>query len=172
MALAKFLHSNTKKRPYLVKTGVAIVKGDLLYADFADDNRVKPAGSLTWNSSLLQTQTDFALRFVGVAEQDYTGTTFTTTPAEYGLQTGEIMVLEDGVFEMDCASATFRSGTLVGPAKQSGNLLEPQKVVQTGTEVSSIGRVYQAQLTAGTRVKFSIHPNMAQITSAADTGSS
>lgn len=172
MAIAKYLHSGTKLTPYLLKSGTAVVKGDLLYADFADDNRVKPAGSLTWNSTLLQTQTDFALRFVGVSDQDYDGTTFTTAPNAYGLQTGEVMVREDGVFEMDCASATFRSRTLVGPAKQSGNLLEPQKVVQTGTEVSSIGRVYQAQLTAGTRVKFSIHPNMAQITTAADTGSS
>jgi len=167
-----YLHSNTKKRPYLMKSGTAIAKGDLLFADFADDNRVKPAGSLTWNSTLLQTQTDFALRFVGVADQVYDGTTYTTAPNAYGLQRGEVMVLEDGVFEATCASATFRSGTLVGPAKQSGNLLEPQKVVQTGTEVSSIGRVYQAKLTADTTIKFSIHPNLATITTAADTGSS
>lgn len=170
--MATYLEQNTKKRPYLVKSGVSITKGDMLYADFSDDNRVKPASSLAWNSTLAQTQTDFALRFVGIADQDYSGTTFTTTPTEYGLQRGEIMVLEDGVFEDNCASATFRCGTLIGPAKQSGNALEASKVVQTATEVTSIGRVWQAQHTAGTTVKFSIHPNMAQITSAADTGSS
>lgn len=143
-----------------------------MYADFADDNRVKPASSLAWNSTLATTQADFALRFVGVADESYDGTAFTTTPSAYGLQRGEIMILEDGVFEDDCASATFRCGTLIGPAKQSGNALEANKVVQTLTEVASIGRVWQAQHTAGTTVKFSIHPNMAQITSAADTGSS
>lgn len=171
--MATYLSQNTKKRPYLVTSGTAIAKGDLLYANFANDNRVLPASSLAWNSSLAQTQTDFALRFVGVADEAYSGTTYTGEgPSEYGLQRGEIMVLEDGVFEDDCASATFRCGTLVGPAKQSGNALEANKVVQTGTEVTSIGRVWQAKHTADTTVKFSIHPNMAQITSAADTGSS
>ena len=81
------------------------------------------------------------------------------------------MVAQGGVWEMDCASSsTFYPGTLVGPAKQAGNALESQKVVQTSTEVTSIGRVYQ-KVVSGDRVKFEIYPNLAAITTAADAGS-
>lgn len=169
--MAVYLHGDKKQRPYPVDSGTAIVKGDLLYCDQADGYAVKPAGSFTWNSSLSQTQTDFALRFAGIADQDYSGATFSTAPSEYGLQRGEIMVNQGGVYEEDCASSSnFNPGTLLGPAKQSGNLLESSKVVQTSTEVTSIARVWQ-KCTFSSTVKLEIYPNLACITTAADTGS-
>lgn len=60
-----------------------------------------------------------------------------------------------GVFEFDCASATFEVGDLVGCAKQSGNALEDQKVVAVASEALAIGRVTQRG-TSITRVKIQI----------------
>lgn len=169
--MAVYLHGDKKQRPYPVDSGTAIAKGDWLYCDASDGFAVKPAGSFTWNSSLAQTQTDFALRFAGIADQDYDGATFSTAPSQYGLQRGEIMVNQGGVYEEDCASSsTFYPGTLLNCAKQSGNLLESSKVVQTFTEVSSTARVWQ-KVTSASKVKLEIYPNLACITTAADTGS-
>lgn len=171
MAQAKFISGDMNPRPYPVDSGTDFQVGDLVFSDKADGFAVKPAADFTWNSTLATTQSDFALRFAGVVLATYDGTTFSGAPSAYGLQTGEVMVAQGGVWEMDCASSsTFYPGTLVGPAKQAGNALESQKVVQTSTEVTSIGRVYQ-KVVSGDRVKFEIYPNLAAITTAADTGS-
>lgn len=168
--MAKYLHSNTKKRKYTIGSGSDFKIGDMVFYDKTSFT-LKPAEDFTWNSTLATTQSDFALRFAGIVMATYTGSTFSSGgPNEYGLQAGQVMVMEDGVFEETCASASFKAGTLVGPAKASGNALESQKVVQTSTEVTSIGRVYE-DVSSSTVVKFSIHPQLADITTAADTGS-
>lgn len=171
MAQAKYLHGDQRPRPYPVDSGSDFQVGDLVYSDAADGFAVKPAADFTWNSTLATTQSDFALRFAGVVMGTYAGTTFTGEgPNEYGLQKGEVMVAQGGVYEFDCASASFKPGTLLGPAKQSGNALESQKLVQTSTEATSIARVWQ-KTTSATRVKAQIYPNLDCITTAADSGS-
>lgn len=171
MAQAKYLSGDQRPRPYPVDSGSDFQVGDLVYCDAADGFAVKPAADFTWNSTLATTQSDFHPRFAGVVLATYTGTTFSGEgPNEYGLQKGQVMVGQAGVYEFDCASATFYPSTLVGPAKQSGNALESQKVVQTSTEVTSIGRVHE-KATSATRVKIEIMPNLACITTAADSGS-
>lgn len=169
--MAKYLHSNTKQKRYKIGSGDDFAIGDHVFCDASDSFFIKPAADFTWNSTLAQTQADFCLRYAGVVMATYTGSTFSSGgPNEYGLQQGEVMVYEDGVFEENCASATFNTGTLVGMAKQSGNALESQKVVQTSTEVTSIGRVY-APATSSTKVKIAIDPNLSKVTTAADSGS-
>jgi hypothetical protein len=168
---AKYISGYQDPRPYPVDSTSDFQVGDLVFCDAADGFAVKPAADFTWNSTLATTQTNFALRFAGVVMGTYTGTAFTGAPNELGLQTGEVMVAQAGVYEMDCAAAQFFPGTLVGPAKQSGNNIESQKVVQTSTEVTSIGRVYQKTGASATRVKFQIYPQLNQITTSAESGS-
>src|SRR5262245_45301868 len=144
--------ANPVAAPY--KAGVPIELGDLCQIDAADGNTIKPAGSFTWTTDLATTQTNYHLVFMGVAMQSYDGAA-TPAAAPYGLRDGKIRLGTEGVYEFDCASANFAEGDLVGPAKQSGNLLEPQKVVAVATELLAIGRVQEGG-TALTRVKVRI----------------
>ena len=169
--MAKYLGGNTKQRKYKIGSADDFAVGDHVFSDKTDGFVIKPAADFTWDSTLATTQTAFCLRYAGVVMQTYTGSAFTGEgPNEYGLQDGYALVYEDGVFEDNCASASFKAGTLVGIAKASGNALESQKVVQTSTEVTSIGRVYE-DATSATKVKFTIHPQLADITTSADSGS-
>lgn len=172
MAQAKFVSGYQDPRPYPIDSGTDFQEGDLVFCDAADGFAVKPAADFTWTSTLATTQTNFALRFAGVVMATYKGTTFSSGgPDEYGLQKGEVMVAQKGVYEFDCASAQFYPGTLIGPAKASGLALESQKVVQTSTEVTSIGRVWQKTGASATRVKVQIYPQLNDITTSAETGS-
>lgn len=102
--------------------------------------KVYPASSRKWNTDLATTQGDFHLEFLGVAAQAYSA----ANPNAYGVKDGKIRVDTDGVFEFDCASASFAVGDLVGPAKDSGNDLMDQKVVAVATESLAVGRVVEA----------------------------
>jgi hypothetical protein len=132
--------------------GTAIELGSLCYIDASDSNTAKAAGSFTWDTDLATTQAAFHLVFMGVAMQSYDGD---AAPHDIGLKDGKIRIATEGVFEFDCASATFAAGALVGPAKQTGDLLEPQKVVAVATESLAIGRVQEAVASA-TKVKVRI----------------
>lgn len=98
-----------------------------------------PASEQPWNTDLATTQADFNAKFLGVAQSQVNA----NNPLPR-LNTA-------GVHEFDCAAATFNVGDLVGPAKQSGNLLEDQKVAGcvSGKE---IGRVAVAYLSNTTKV--------------------
>lgn len=138
-------------------TAVAIAIGDLCYID-SSTGKVEPASNFTWTSDLATTQPLFAARFVGVAGQRYDGTNSTA----YGIKDGNLRVDTDGVYEFDCAAATFKVGDLVGPAKQSGNALENQKVAAVAGKTLAIGRVVEAG-TSVTTVKVRISSAMAQV---------
>lgn len=107
-----------------VVTDTVIEIGDLVTSTPAN------AGAVTWDTNLATTQEAFHDVFLGVANQQ----------SRDG-DTAAIRVATSGVYEFDCAAATFNLGDLVGPAKQSGNLLEPQKVVAVATPNLAIGRV-------------------------------
>jgi len=92
-----------------------------------------PASDTPWDTNLATTQEAFHDAFLGVANQ-----------RGQSADTDSIQVGTNGVYEFDCASASFNVGDLVGPAKQSGNLLEDQKVVAVATANLAIGRVAKA----------------------------
>jgi len=118
----------------------AIAKGDML--DLSSGKAI-PAASVTWNTSLAQTQTDMAAAFLGVADSAKIASDGQTT----------IRVATRPVVEFDCASATFSLMDKVGAAKQSGNALENQKVAAVANVAYAIGRVYQNYASATTKVK-------------------
>jgi hypothetical protein len=132
----KYGDTNPISLPF--KPGVVIELGDLCYTDDADGGTVKPASSFTWSTDLPTTQPLFHLQFAGVAMQSYDGD---TVVFDYGLKDGKIRLATTGVFDFDCASATFLGAAFVGPAKATGNNLENQKVAAVATELLSVGRV-------------------------------
>ena len=106
--------------------------------------RVPPTAVAT--TALEFTQYLFHNSFAGVAAQQYDGTNANI----YGVKDGMIRFDPVGVFEFDCASATFKAGDLVGMAKASGSNLENQKVVAVAHELLAIGRVYENATTVTT----------------------
>lgn len=103
------------------------------------------AASVAWSTNLTGTQEAFHDEFLGVAAQ-----------ASRVGDVSPIRVNTSAVHEFDCDSATFTQGQLVGPAKQTGNALENQKVVAVATENLAIGRVYKPYATATTKVMVEI----------------
>jgi hypothetical protein len=128
---------------YAVDADTVIEKGDLLWLDTTDDV-VKPASDFTWDTDLATTQGGFAAVFVGVAYE---------ASADGDTADISVDVSADTVYEMDCASASFKVSDPVGPAKQTGNALEDQKVVAAAA-AASVGRV-QETVSASTKVKVS-----------------
>jgi hypothetical protein len=106
-------------------------------------------------------QATFAANFAGVASQCYDG----SNANAYGIRDGKLRHDVGGVFEFDCASATFALNALVGPAKASGDALEPQKVVAVSHRMLAIGRVVEAG-TSVTKVKVEIFGTLANLDNA------
>lgn len=108
-----------------------------------------PAGAAeapvaTTLGATVMSQADFASKFVGLAGQRYDGSNATA----YGIKDGYLRFERGGVFEFDTASASYNYGDLVGPAKQSGSLLEPQKVALVANKYLAIGRVIKPTTSA------------------------
>lgn len=138
-----------------------ISKGDFIF----DSGSCVPksAGDFTWDTDLATTQRQFREKFLGLAmDRNRSGDTF------------PIIYATGGRFEFDCAAATFNPGDLVGPAKQSGSFLEPQKVVAVATADLAIGRVAKLYAANTTRVVVELNPagadpkNEVQVTKTAD----
>lgn len=113
--------------PVLAATVIEV--GDMLWYD-ASNNCVKPASDYTWDTDLATTQGTFKDVFIGIAIHGKTA----SQPA------GTIAFGTRGQWEMDCASAAFDMATFLGPAKQSGNALENQKVVAVANATLAIGK--------------------------------
>lgn len=111
-----------------IDTAAVIEVGDLV--EMAATGEVTAADDHTWNTNLATTQEEFHDKFLGVAQE-----------RSRAGDVQPIRVNTLGVHEFDCAAATFELGTLVGPAKQSGNALENQKVVAVATANLAIGRI-------------------------------
>lgn len=124
-----------------VASAAVIEIGDVV-EEAAADEAITSAADHAWNTDLATTQEELHDRFLGVAMQ-----------RSRSGDTDAIRVATEGVFEFDCASATFKKGALVGMAKQSGNALESQKVVAVATANLAIGRVAERVSSAATRVK-------------------
>lgn len=139
---ARYLSGETCPIRVPVDAARVIAVGDLVYLA-TDDARA--AAETTWDTSLAVTQENFHDVFLGVA----------LTAHGAADAASEIMVATRGRFEFDCASANFAPGTLVGPAKQTGDALENQKVVTVATANLAVGRATMV-LTAATKVPVEI----------------
>lgn len=145
-----------KIRYFDVDSATVISIGDMVWLDTDD---VKPASDFTWDTDLITTQKAFYENFVGIAmDRSRSG------------DTAKIAVAKNGNFEMDCASASFEVGDLLGPAKQSGNYLENQKVAAVVPANAAMGSCSQ-KTASETRVLVDIRTaldNYAPIETAAD----
>jgi hypothetical protein len=117
---------------------VAIEIGDLLYV--ASDE-VRPVGELASQGSLAATQEFFHDNFVGVAMQ--------CSPAG---SSDPIRVATTGVFEFDCASATFDVGDFIGGNDGGLGVLDSQIVDGVAALNLAIGRCIKRVSPAGTKV--------------------
>lgn len=146
---SRYIRGETNPLIAPVLTAQAVAVGDLV--GLSAGNVVR-AEDQTWNTDLATTQSDFAATFLGVSGQKKVA----ATARVYGnSEDNKIRIDAEGIYEFDCASATFAVGDLVGPAKQTGNALESQKVVAVATEARAIGRVAEAG-TSVTTVKVQI----------------
>lgn len=99
------------------------------------------ASDTTWNTNIATTQAAFAPTFLGVSAQRKDA----NIARIHGNSTDNVIRVDtSGIFEFDCASATFAVGDFVGPAKQTGDFMENQKVAAVATESLAIGRVAKA----------------------------
>jgi hypothetical protein len=98
--------------------------GAILMVDSYGLGRVPPTAKAS--GALEITQYNFAQKFLGLAHQRKDASAVRC----YGSSEDNVLIAHTaGLFPADCASATFAYGDPVGAAKQSGNLLESQKVV-------------------------------------------
>lgn len=122
-----------------VDSATVIEIGDLLYLDTDD---AKPASSQSDEGSLALNQEALHDNFVGVAMQ-----------ASASGADRSIRVATTGVFELDCAAATFEVGDLVGAVENGGGTaLEDQKGVGVATPNLAIGRCAKRENPAATSV--------------------
>lgn len=135
---SRYFRGETRPRIAPVLTAQAVAVGDL--CGLSSGNVVR-AEDTTWNTDLATTQAAFVPTFLGVSGQRKVAA---TARVDANGRDNVIRVDAGGFYEFDCASATFAVGDLVGPAKQSGNGLESQKVVGVATESVAIGRVVEA----------------------------
>lgn len=112
--------------------------GDLLYLASGE---VLPVAALESAGSLAATQEAFHDAFVGVAMQS--SPLGSATP---------IRVATTGVFEFDCASATFDVGDLIGGNDSGAGSLDNQIVDEVATPNLAIGRCVKRVSPAGTKV--------------------
>lgn len=144
----RHVRGNHQPTLFTTKTGIDYYIGDAVYVDTGDSNTIKPAGSFTWDTNLATTQESFVDVFAGVMCQ-----------AALAAQAGrKLVVATKGVFRFDCAAlgAAKRAGTLFGMAKQTGNLLEPQKVAEVATNDLAVGRLAEDAPSGATEVLIEI----------------
>lgn len=157
------VNNETGKGPYRHQTAnwkgsTAVNVGDLVFADTADLNAAgnpfdKPAGSLTWATDLLTTQRLFAPRFRGVSTvRRIAGQTAA------GDQVTDGAILATGEFTFGCAALGSAAlvGSLVAPAKASGNALDPQRVVITTDPTIAIGKLTRFAAVGATFLTFEV----------------
>jgi hypothetical protein len=125
-------HQYGDAKPVVTKAiaSATVIEQQDLVAQVTADGLVYPASAHVWNTNIATTQAEFVALFLGVS-----------TEFSRAGDVAPIKVNTAGVHEFECAAAQFKIGDLVGPAKQTGDLLENRKVVAVGAENLSIGRV-------------------------------
>jgi hypothetical protein len=151
MPAPQYIEGDTNAVRLTVATAKAVAKGDIIGMQ---SGTLVRAEDETWNTDLNTTQAAFVPRFAGVSQQAKAAN---VARAFGNSQDNVVMAAIGGVYEFDCASATFEVGDLVGPAKAAGNALLSQTVVGVATEARAIGRVVERG-TSVTRVKVRLLP--------------
>lgn len=90
---------------------VMINSGDLLWLN---NGVATPANAFTWDTSLVVTQPEFRLKFLGVANED---------KSALDASTREIQYISEGEFSFPCAAlgAAHHIGEFVAPDKDANN---------------------------------------------------
>jgi len=139
----RYKYGDTEPVVAAVDSTTVIGIGDIVWQDTDD---AKPASDATYYANLWQTQADFHGNFLGVAMQ-----------RSRSGDTANIRVATKGVFEFDCAAATFELGDLVGPDDNAGGTaLTNQQVILTGHAGCAIGHVAKRYSSNTTNVLVSI----------------
>jgi hypothetical protein len=99
-------------------------------------NTLVKASDTAWDTDLATTQTNFAALFLGFSNCDKLADVARVVGQP---NNNEITVNVSGCIEYDAAPGTYTIGAFVGPAKQSGNALEDQKVVPVDSLTKAIG---------------------------------
>lgn len=146
---ARYIRGETRPVFVTVATAKAVSTGALVGMS---SGTLVNASDTTWDTNIAGTQADFTPLFLGVAAQDKVAN---VARVHGNSEDNKIRVATSGIWEFDCASATFEVGDLVGPAKASGNALEDEKVVAVADETMNIGRVIERG-TSITKVKVEI----------------
>lgn len=136
---SRYVSGETRPLRLPVDAARVVNAGDMVY--LATDD-VRSAAEFPWTTDLATTQAAFHDVYLGVALSSHGA----SDPA------GELMVATQGLFEFDCDAATFLPGALVGPAKQTGNALESQKVAAVGGITLPTGRVAKHYASNTTKV--------------------
>lgn len=139
----------TVRAPFPASTAVAI--GDLLYWDNAA-KVMKPAALRADTGSVAGNQGDFAPLFAGVAgDQRLASETAVTGTAPTG--DGDRMVIPEGIFDCDCAAATFEFGDLVGVDRTATPNNYNQQVVGVTGSILAVGFVVKREPVNVTKVR-------------------
>lgn len=150
MATPQYLWGDVKPRLLTVATAQAI--GIYNPVSLISNTLVRPE-DVTWNTDLATTQTAMVAGFAGLSNQ----MKLANIAKPYGnTKDNRIVVCTAGCWEMDCTSATYLAGSLVGMAKQAGNFLETNKLVAVATLALAIGRVIEDTDASAVRVKFEL----------------
>jgi len=120
-----------------IDTAVVILKGDLVFRDAADSDKYKSSQSIVGiagagPATLAAAQELFHDTFLG--------------PASHRSRVGDVLPIvcgTSGVYEYECASATFNMGDLVGIAVDpvTPANIDRQRVIGVATPNLAIGRV-------------------------------
>ena len=146
MADAQYQYGDTYPVIAKIATAQEVEIGDLV--GLATDE-VYPASDEAWDTNLATTQENFVANFLGVSGQKKDA----NKARVFGNSSdNRIRIDTASIYEFDTASASYAIGDLVGPAKQSGNALENQKVAAVAAADKAIGVVVEST-SSSTRVK-------------------
>ena len=141
----------TLRVPFPASVGVSV--GDLCYWDNSA-KFAKPATSRADTGSKSGNQLDFAPLFMGVAADQRLATeTSVTTVASSPTGPSDRLLVPEGIFDCDCASATFEFGDLVGVVRDATPLNTSQQVVGVTGSLQAVGFVVKREPTAVTKVR-------------------
>jgi hypothetical protein len=132
------------------KASIAVAPGDFVYRE--SDGYDYPVSSYTWNTDLATTAGTLNALFRGVSMTRRS----TAQATDGGRSDG--CIIYTGEFEYPCAAlgSAAKPGDLVTFAKQTGNLIENQKVTITATIGQAIGRVTEDAAVGATSIKFKL----------------
>lgn len=113
--------------------------GDLLYLDV---DGIRNASAQSDQGNIAANQEMFHDNFIGIAMQ-----------ASQDGQANNIRIASSGVFEFDCASATFEVGDLLGCDDDgTGTQLDGQALISVATPNLAVGRCVKRVSPAATKV--------------------